>query len=235
MFSDIVRFVFEFPPYAVKPSRILGFQRLRAEELQHDELVADLMDQNAELQAEADSLRIELTETRSGPTQVGAPRAGGIGPAARWCHAVCCCSSSAGNAWMWTLSLPNPYQIPQELAGILADLRHSTSFNSSDPPNEAKDPAPEVEQKTSEAPKPGEVSDLLAKAGPRDYWVVGEDKGQGRLCSDSSEVQAQPLCPSTRSLPCTLLEVGGQCRVGISRIRKPCGLARPRFTSSLRT
>ncbi|CAE7199126.1 Pacrg [Symbiodinium necroappetens] len=33
------------------------FQRLRAEELQHDELVTDLMDQNAELQAEADSLR----------------------------------------------------------------------------------------------------------------------------------------------------------------------------------
>ena len=32
-----------------------GFQRLKAEELQHDDLETDLIDQNAELQAEADS------------------------------------------------------------------------------------------------------------------------------------------------------------------------------------
>ena len=48
------------------------FQRLKAEEMQHDELVTDLMDQNAELQAEAVSFRIELAEKRNSPTHVEA-------------------------------------------------------------------------------------------------------------------------------------------------------------------
>ena len=37
------------------------------------------MDQNAELQAEADSLTTELAEKRHSPMQVGDPHAGGIG------------------------------------------------------------------------------------------------------------------------------------------------------------
>ena len=42
--------------------------RLSVEEMQHDDLVSDLMDQNAELQAEVDSLRMEIAESRTCPT-----------------------------------------------------------------------------------------------------------------------------------------------------------------------
>ena len=47
--------------------------------MQHDDLVTELMDQNAELQAEADSQRIELAEKRNSPKKVGAPDGAGIG------------------------------------------------------------------------------------------------------------------------------------------------------------
>ena len=53
--------------------------RLSVEEQQHDDLVADLMDQNAELQAEVESLRLEVAESRVSPTQVGAPPGSGVG------------------------------------------------------------------------------------------------------------------------------------------------------------
>ncbi|OLQ12895.1 hypothetical protein AK812_SmicGene3106 [Symbiodinium microadriaticum] len=43
--------------------------RLSVEEQQHDELVTDLMDQNAELQAEVQSLRLEFAEHRASPPQ----------------------------------------------------------------------------------------------------------------------------------------------------------------------
>ena len=48
---------------------------LKAEELQHDDLVTDLMDQNAELQTEARPPRSELAEKKPSPTQAGAPHA----------------------------------------------------------------------------------------------------------------------------------------------------------------
>ncbi|OLQ11620.1 hypothetical protein AK812_SmicGene4496 [Symbiodinium microadriaticum] len=53
--------------------------RLSVEEQQHDDLVSDLMDQNAELQAEVESLRLEFAESRVSPTQVGAPYGSGVG------------------------------------------------------------------------------------------------------------------------------------------------------------
>ena len=44
--------------------------RLSVEKQPHDDLVSDLMDQNAELQAEVDSLRMEVAESRVCPTQL---------------------------------------------------------------------------------------------------------------------------------------------------------------------
>ena len=55
------------------------FARSKVEEMQHDDLVTDLMGQHAALQAEADSLKIEVAEQRNSPPQVGAPLGAGIG------------------------------------------------------------------------------------------------------------------------------------------------------------
>ena len=49
-------------------------------EIEGSRVATDLMNQNAELQAEADSRRTGVAEKRHSPTQVGAPNARGTGP-----------------------------------------------------------------------------------------------------------------------------------------------------------
>ena len=105
--------------------------RLSVEEQQHDDLVSDLMDQNAELQAEVESLRMEVAESRTCPTQVGAVPGSGVGdiplgdhdnfspPQGGAIHSAAAFQGAQGSTASWMPTLPDPRVVPKELQGIL--------------------------------------------------------------------------------------------------------------------
>ena len=107
--------------------------RLSVEEQQHDDLVSDLMDRNAELQAEVASLRTEVAESRTCPTQVGAVHGSGVGDIplddhdnlsplqGGAIHSAAAFQGPQGSTSSWMPTLPDPRVVPKELEGILGN------------------------------------------------------------------------------------------------------------------
>ena len=134
--------------------------RLSVEEQQHDDLVSDLMDQNAELQAEVDSQRMEIAESRTCPTQVGAVPGSGVGdiplgdndnlspPQGGAIPSAAAFQGAQGSTAFWMPTLPDPRVVPKELQGILGNPE---VFSMSGGPK-AKDSQVQEAQKKSEAP-----------------------------------------------------------------------------------
>ena len=155
--------------------------RLSVEEQQHDELVSDLMDQNAELQAEVQSLRLEFAEHRSSPPQGGAPMGSGVGeipleegdnlspPQGGANHNAVAVQGPLGSNASWMPTLPDPRVVPKELEGILGKPQvFSMSGGPKDNDSEArevqKDSDEPTEQKSSEPPKVQSPHDSLVSA-----------------------------------------------------------------------
>ena len=155
--------------------------RLSVEEQQHDDLVSDLMDQNAELQAEVQSLRLEFAEHRASPTQVGAPLGSGVGeipldegdnlspPQGGANHSAVAFQGPLGSNASWMPTLPDPRVVPKELEGILGNPQvFSLSGGPKPKDSEAQDFQKHfeepVEQKTIEAPKTESPHDSLVSA-----------------------------------------------------------------------
>ena len=143
--------------------------RLSVEEQQHDDLVSDLMDQNAELQAEVESLRMEVAESRTCPTQVGVVPGSGVGdiplgdhdnlspPQGGAIHSAAAFQGAQGSTASWMPTLPDPRVVPKELQGILGKPE---VFSMSGGPK-AKDSEVQETQKHFEEPeeqKPIEAS-----------------------------------------------------------------------------
>ncbi|CAE7904108.1 NLRC3 [Symbiodinium sp. KB8] len=155
--------------------------RLSVEEQQHDDLVSDLMDQNAELQAEVQSLRLEYAEHRASPTQVGAPLGSGVGeiplgdsdnlspPQGGANHSAVAFQGPQGSNASWMPALPDPRVVPKELEGILGNPQ---VFSLSGGPKAKDSEAQEVqklfeepvEQKPIEVPKTESPHDSLVSA-----------------------------------------------------------------------
>ena len=155
--------------------------RLSVEEQQHDDLVSDLMDQNAELQAEVESLRLEFAERRASPTQVGAQLGSGVGeiplgepdnlspPQGGANHSAVAFQGPQGSTASWMPTLPDPRVVPKELEGILGNPQ---VFSLSGGPKAKDSEAQEVqkhfeepvEQKSTGAPKTESPHDSLVSA-----------------------------------------------------------------------
>ena len=144
--------------------------KLSVEEQQHDDLVTDLMDQNAELQAEVESLRMEFAEARNSPTQVGAPPGSGVGdiplgnpdnlspPQGGANQSAVAFQGSQGPKASWMPSLPDPRTVPKELEGILGgpqvfNLPRGTKAKDSEVQEAHKHSDEPSDQKPTEAPK----------------------------------------------------------------------------------
>ena len=155
--------------------------RLSVEEQQHDELVTDLMDQNAELQAEVQSLRLEFAEHRASPPQGGAPIGPGVGeiplekgddlspPQGGANHNAVAFQGPQGSNASWMPTLPDPRVVPKELEGILGrpqvfSMSGGPKDNESEAQEVQKDSDEPTEQKPSEAPKVPSPHDSLVSA-----------------------------------------------------------------------
>ena len=155
--------------------------KLSVEEQQHDDLVTDLMDQNAELQAEVDSLRMEFAEARNSPTQVGAPPGAGIGdiplgnpdnlspPQGGANQSAVAFQGSQGSRTSWMPTLPDPRVVPKELEGILGgpqvfNLPRGTKAKDSEVQEAHKHSDEPSDQKPTEAPKTESPHDDLVSA-----------------------------------------------------------------------
>ena len=155
--------------------------RLSVEEQQHDDLVSDLMDQNAELQAEVQSLRLEFAEHGISPTQVGAPLGSGVGdiplgetdnlspPQGGANHSAVAFQGPQGFNASWMPTLPDPRVVPKELEGILGkpqvfSMSGGPKDNDSEAQEVQKDSDEPTEQKPSEPSKAQSPHDSLVSA-----------------------------------------------------------------------
>ena len=166
--------------------------RLSVEEQQHDELVSDLMDQNAELQAEVQSLRLEFAEHRASPPQGGAPVGPGVGeiplekgddlspPQGGANHNAVAFQGPQGSNASWMPTLPDPRVVPKELEGILG---RPQVFSMSGGPKDNESEAQEV-QKDSDEPTVQKPSEATKVPSPHDSLVSALKAAIGKKDDD---------------------------------------------------
>ena len=143
--------------------------------------VSDLMDQNAELQAEVESLRLEFAESRISPTQVGAPLGSGVGevplgehdnlspPQGGANHSAVAFQGPQGSTASWMPTLPDPRVVPKELEGILGNpqvfsLSGGPKAKDSEAQEDQRHFEEPVDQKSTGAPKTESPHDSLVSA-----------------------------------------------------------------------
>ena len=139
------------------------------------------MDQNAELQAEVQSLRLEFAEHRVSPPQGGAPMGSGVGevpleegdnlspPQGGANRNAVAFQGPQGSNASWMPTLPDPRVIPKELEGILGrpqvfSMSGGPKDNDSEAREAQKDSDETTEQKSSEPPKDQSPHDSLVSA-----------------------------------------------------------------------
>ena len=166
--------------------------RLSVEEQQHDDLVSDLMDQNAELQVEVDSLRTEVAESRTCPTQVGAVPGSGVGdiplgepdnlslPQGSAIHSAAAIEGAQGSTASWMPTRPDPRVVPKELQGILGNPE---VFSMSGGPK-AKDSEVQELQKQSEAPDEHKQTEASKTESPHESLVSALKAAIGKKDDD---------------------------------------------------
>ena len=148
-----------------------------------------LTDQNAELQAEVDSLRMEVAESRVCPTQVGAPSGSGVGdiplgepdnlspPPGGANHSAAAFQGAQGSTASWMPTLPDPRVFPKELQGILGNPEvfsmsggpkvNDSEIRETQKPSEGSDDQKQTEAAKAESPHDALVSALKAVIGKK--------------------------------------------------------------------